>query len=183
MKLAYVDACVWITLIEGLDEYRPPVRAALASLANDGWELCTSDAVHLEVLFRPLRLKQERLCGIYRTLLDETRSLAIPQTVFADALSMATSEGLKAMDAVHYAIAKHQAQTTELERLSDAGRQAVNAGMRFHAGHGLNYTNVRAVAAIPEVAELNIGHSIVSRAVMVGMREAVAEMRRILDLA
>lgn len=82
-----------------------------------------------------------------------------------------------------YAIAKHQAQTSELERLSDAGRQAVDAGMRFHAGHGLNYTNVRAVAAIPEVAELNIGHSIVSRAVMVGMREAVAEMRRILDLA
>jgi pyridoxine 5-phosphate synthase len=82
-----------------------------------------------------------------------------------------------------YAITKHEAQTAELQRLCKVGQQAVNSGMRFHAGHGLNYTNVRAVAAIPEVAELNIGHSIVSRAVMVGMREAVGEMRRILDLA
>lgn len=107
MKLAYVDACVWITLVEGLDEYRPPVRAALASLARDGWTFCSSDAVRLEVLFRPLRLEDERLSSIYRTLLEKNRSLAIPQTVFADALILATSEGLKAMDAVHCAIAKH----------------------------------------------------------------------------
>ncbi len=81
-----------------------------------------------------------------------------------------------------YALAKRDAQTAELARLSDAGRATTAAGMRLHAGHGLNYTNVRAVAAIPEVAELNIGHSIISRAVMVGMKEAVSEMRRILDL-
>ena len=81
-----------------------------------------------------------------------------------------------------YALAKREQQTAELARLSDAGRATTAAGMRLHAGHGLNYTNVRAVAAIPEIAELNIGHSIVSRAVMVGMKEAVAEMRRILDL-
>lgn len=82
-----------------------------------------------------------------------------------------------------YALARRDAQTVELARLSDAGRATTAAGMRLHAGHGLNYTNVRAVAAIPEVAELNIGHSIISRAVMVGMKEAVSEMRRILDLA
>lgn len=81
-----------------------------------------------------------------------------------------------------YALARRDGQTAELARLSDAGRAATAAGMRLHAGHGLNYTNVRAVAAIPQMAELNIGHSIVSRAVMVGMKEAVAEMRRILDL-
>ncbi|MEM6365709.1 MAG: pyridoxine 5'-phosphate synthase, partial [Planctomycetota bacterium] len=51
-----------------------------------------------------------------------------------------------------------------------------------HAGHGLNYANVRPVAKIPGMVELNIGHSIISRAVMVGMRDAVAEMRRLLDL-
>ena len=56
MKHAYVDACVWITLVEGLDDYRPAVRSALGSLAQDGWALCTSDAVWLEVLVRPLRL-------------------------------------------------------------------------------------------------------------------------------
>lgn len=107
MNLAYIDACVWITLVEGLDNYRPAVRSALSSLAQDGWDLCTSDAVRLEVLVRPLRLKQERIAGFYRALLDTNRILSIPETVFADALSITTRESLKAMDAVHVAIAGH----------------------------------------------------------------------------
>jgi len=81
-----------------------------------------------------------------------------------------------------YALATRDAQTAELARLSVAGKAARRCGMRLHAGHGLNYTNVRAVASIPDMAELNIGHAIISRAVMVGMKDAVAEMRRILDL-
>ncbi|QDT07540.1 Pyridoxine 5'-phosphate synthase [Rubripirellula lacrimiformis] len=81
-----------------------------------------------------------------------------------------------------YAIARRDDQKRELERLAESGELATSLGMRLHAGHGLNYTNVRDVAKIPDMIELNIGHSIVSRAVMVGMKEAVAEMRRILDL-
>ena len=81
-----------------------------------------------------------------------------------------------------YALARRDDVTVELARLSDAGRATSAAGMRLHAAHGLTYTNVRPVAAIPKMAELNIGHAIISRAVMVGMKEAVAEMRRILDL-
>lgn len=81
-----------------------------------------------------------------------------------------------------YALAKRDEQTQQLARLSEAGKVTTAAGMRLHAGHGLNYANVRPVAALPNMAELNIGHAIVSRAVMVGMRDAVAEMRRILDL-
>lgn len=65
----------------------------------------------------------------------------------------------------------------ELERLRAASRLAVEAGLRLHAGHGLTYWNVRPIAAIPEMAELNIGHSIVSRAVLVGMERAVREMK------
>jgi pyridoxine 5-phosphate synthase len=56
-------------------------------------------------------------------------------------------------------------------------------GLFVHAGHGLTYTNVVPVAAIPEIEELNIGHSIVSRSVTTGIGEAVAEMRRLVDLA
>ena len=82
-----------------------------------------------------------------------------------------------------YALASGEQLVQELSRLSEAGRVTTAAGMRLHAGHGLNYTNVRAVMTIPNLVELNIGHAIVSRAVMVGMRDAVAEMRRILDLA
>ncbi|TWU58640.1 Pyridoxine 5'-phosphate synthase [Rubripirellula tenax] len=81
-----------------------------------------------------------------------------------------------------YAIAGREDQKRELDRLAAAGREVTAAGMRLHAGHGLNYINVRDVAKLPDMIELNIGHSIVSRAVMVGMKEAVSEMRRILDL-
>jgi pyridoxine 5-phosphate synthase len=67
---------------------------------------------------------------------------------------------------------------TALEELRQAARRGAELGLAIHAGHGLTTANVGAVAAIPEVEELNIGHSIVSRAVMVGMRQAVLEMRR-----
>ena len=63
-----------------------------------------------------------------------------------------------------------------LDELRRAARYAADMGLFVHAGHGLTYANVVPVAAIPEIEELNIGHSIVSRAVMVGMRAAVAEM-------
>ena len=63
-----------------------------------------------------------------------------------------------------------------LEELRRAARHAADMGLFVHAGHGLTYQNVVPVAAIPEIEELNIGHSIVSRAVMAGMRAAVEEM-------
>jgi pyridoxine 5-phosphate synthase len=63
-----------------------------------------------------------------------------------------------------------------LDELRRAARHAADMGLFVHAGHGLTYGNVVAVAAIPEIEELNIGHSIVSRAVMAGMRTAVEEM-------
>jgi pyridoxine 5-phosphate synthase len=67
---------------------------------------------------------------------------------------------------------------TALEELQRAARHAAEMGLFVHAGHGLTYANVAPVAAIPEIEELNIGHSVVSRSVMVGMRQAVEEMRR-----
>jgi pyridoxine 5-phosphate synthase len=71
----------------------------------------------------------------------------------------------------------------ELDRLADAARHARAAGLAVHAGHGLNYVNVAAVARLPEVEELNIGHSVVSRALFVGIERAVAEMRAAVDTA
>ena len=68
----------------------------------------------------------------------------------------------------------------ELEKIRKAGAAIRAAGMRFNAGHALNYFNVQPVAALPGIRELHIGHAIVSRAVFVGMREAVAEMKRLM---
>jgi pyridoxine 5-phosphate synthase len=69
---------------------------------------------------------------------------------------------------------------TELEKIRKAGAAIRAAGMRFNAGHALNYVNVQPVAAMPGIRELHIGHAIVSRAIFVGMREAVAEMKRLM---
>lgn len=68
----------------------------------------------------------------------------------------------------------------ELERIAAAGERIRAHGMRFNAGHALNYYNVQPVAAMRGVRELHIGHAIVSRAVFVGLREAVREMKRLM---
>ena len=71
----------------------------------------------------------------------------------------------------------------ELEKVAEAGKRIVSVGMQFNAGHGLNYVNVRPIAALPKLNELHIGHAIVSRALFVGMREAVREMKRLMQLS
>jgi pyridoxine 5-phosphate synthase len=68
-----------------------------------------------------------------------------------------------------------------LDDLRRGARHAASLGLFVHAGHGLTVANVRPVASIPEIEELNIGHSIVSRAVMVGIRQAVTEMRKAME--
>ena len=69
-------------------------------------------------------------------------------------------------------------QFRRLGELASAARHARKLGLRVNAGHGLTYHNVGPVAALPEIEELNIGHSIMSRAVMTGLASAVAEMKR-----
>ena len=80
-----------------------------------------------------------------------------------------------------YALAGGRGPT--LGALVGGAATAVKLGLAVHAGHGLNVANVGAVAAIPEIEELNIGHSIVSRAIFVGLTEAVREMRTAMDTA
>jgi pyridoxine 5-phosphate synthase len=71
----------------------------------------------------------------------------------------------------------------ELEEVAVAGSAITGAGMRFNAGHGLNYANVGRIASLPGIAELHIGHAIVSRAVFTGLRRAVREMKDAMDRA
>ena len=76
--------------------------------------------------------------------------------------------------------AESPAVVAELQKIGTAGEQIRALGMRFNAGHALNYFNVEPVARLPGVRELHIGHAIVSRAVFVGMREAVREMKALM---
>lgn len=72
------------------------------------------------------------------------------------------------------------AVAAELKKVRDAGARIHAAGMRFNAGHALNYLNVGAIASLPNIRELHIGHAIISRAVFIGLRDAVAEMKRLM---
>jgi pyridoxine 5-phosphate synthase len=82
-----------------------------------------------------------------------------------------------------YAESTGSALATELERLRTAARLAAGLGLEVHAGHGLNYHNVQPVAAIADIVELNIGHSIMARAIFAGLTVAVQDMKRLMVAA
>jgi pyridoxine 5-phosphate synthase len=85
---------------------------------------------------------------------------------------------------LHTGSYSHDSRTGKsLDALRDSARRAADLGLAVHAGHGLNLQNVGAVAAIPEIEELNIGHSIISRSVFVGLDQAVREMREAMRAA
>jgi pyridoxine 5-phosphate synthase len=134
--------------------------------------------------------QESRLGGVVARLADA----GIVTSVFIDAdlaqIEAAARIGARVCE-VHtgpYAQAFHQQGrdsesapvVAELERIRIAGERIRGLGMRFNAGHALNYVNVQPVAAMAGVRELHIGHAIVSRAVFVGIREAVREMKRLM---
>ncbi len=82
-----------------------------------------------------------------------------------------------------YANATGDAQKRELDRIIEATEYAKSLGIQVNAGHGLDYSNTTAIAKIPEISELNIGHSIVSRAVFVGISRATRQMIEVMNEA
>ena len=74
-------------------------------------------------------------------------------------------------------------QAAELRRITDMAALAAKNGIEPHAGHGLTYENVAPIAAIPQVAELNIGHFLIGEAIFLGLKDSVAHMRRLMDEA
>jgi pyridoxine 5-phosphate synthase len=105
----------------------------------------------------------------------DTRQVEMAKQLGAQAVELQTAR---------YSEARTEAdQLRELTHLKEAGACARQLGLRLHMGHGLNYTNVQAVARIPGLEELNIGHSIVSRAVLVGMERAVRDMKEAIGVA
>ncbi len=83
----------------------------------------------------------------------------------------------------HYANARGEAQQEELERVKKAVRRGLQLGLKVNAGHGLTYYNVKPIAAIDGLRGLYIGHSIISRAVLVGIERAVREMKSLINEA
>ena len=115
-------------------------------------------------------IKRLSAAGIRTSLfvdLDE-KTLEISADLGVTAVELHTGEYANAADA--------EEREAQLARLCSAAQTAIGLGLAVHAGHGLTYENVTPVAAIAPIEELNIGHSVVSRAVLVGMERAVREM-------
>ncbi|HEY7411718.1 MAG TPA: pyridoxine 5'-phosphate synthase [Vicinamibacteria bacterium] len=128
------------------------------------------DVVLNSVQLRPL-VKTLGEGGIEVSLFidPELEQLKEAHKIDAGAVEINTAAWAEARDA--------RAREAAMRRITDAARVGRKLGLLVHAGHGLTYANVGPVAALPEISELNIGHSIVARAVMVGMERAVREMR------
>ncbi len=82
-----------------------------------------------------------------------------------------------------YAHSEGAEQEAELRRLADAAALAAKNGIEPHAGHGLTFENVQPIAAIPQIAELNIGHYLIGEAIFIGLEQSVRKMRSLMDLA
>ncbi len=109
MKLAYVDSSVWITYIEGfLPTYQQCIEEHLDKLAEEGWLFATSDVVKLEILPKLYATQNDQFIALYQALFDSLTLLDSFPDVFKEALAIAQQAGLKAMDAIHVAIAKQQ---------------------------------------------------------------------------
>ena len=82
-----------------------------------------------------------------------------------------------------YAHAEGEARAAELRRIAEMAALAARNGIEPHAGHGLTYENVQPIAAIPQIAELNIGHYLIGEAIFIGLEESVRRMRALMDAA
>jgi pyridoxine 5-phosphate synthase len=126
---------------------------------------------HLAPLVRSLgaaRIRVSLFVEPSRTQLDAAKSLGAP------VVELHTGA---------YANASGAAQERILERLREAAAYGASIGLEIHAGHGLTYDNVKPIAAIPEIRELNIGHFLVGEAIFVGLDASIRRMRALMDEA
>jgi pyridoxine 5-phosphate synthase len=117
------------------------------------------------------------------------QSLAVRVSLFVDPetaqIEASRDAGAHAVE-IHtgaYCNALSVEREKQLQAILEASKLAQSLGLEVHGGHGLNYDNVLAIAQIPEMAELNIGHSIIARAIIVGIEQAVREMKDLLSKA
>jgi len=132
----------------------------------------------LDILSDPARIQNA---------IDALTDGGIRVSLFIDPTRAAVEQsrklGVPAIE-LHTGTYSHQPNSeTTIEALRDSARRAADLGLAVHAGHGLTIANVGLVAAIPEIEELNIGHSVISRAIFVGLDRAVKEMHEAMRAA
>lgn len=132
----------------------------------------------LDIISEPARI---------RNAVDALSDAGIRVSLFIDptraAVEQARRLGVPAIELHTGTYSHHPGEGAAIEALRDSARRAADLGLAVHAGHGLTVTNVAPVAAIPEIEELNIGHSIISRAIFIGLEHAVKEMHEAMRAA
>jgi len=141
-------------------------------------ELTTEGGLDVKAQIEKITSACERLAG------DNIRaSLFIDPDVEQLDAAVAAGAPVVELHTGSYADAEGEEQEAELRRVVEAAEYGHNLGLIINAGHGLHYQNVTAIAAIPQIVELNIGHAIVSRAVFDGLAMAVSDMKRVMTEA
>ena len=183
-ELVHIKLNLEMAAIGEMVEIACALKPEMAMLVPEGREEITTEG-GLDVAAQVARLK---------LVVAKLADAGIMTSVFIDALpkqvDAAARIGAKVCE-IHtgpYAHAFHAkgrdresaAVVTEITKIRDAGAAVRALGMRFNAGHALNYFNVQPVASLPGVGELHIGHAIVSRSLFVGLREAVRQMKALI---
>jgi pyridoxine 5-phosphate synthase len=183
-ELVHIKLNLEMAATDEMVEIACALKPEMAMLVPEGREEITTEG-GLDVAGQVTRLK---------SVVAKLADAGIMTSVFIDALpeqvDAAARIGAKVCE-IHtgpYAHAFHAkgrdresaAVVTEITKIRDAGAAVRALGMRFNAGHALNYFNVQAVASLPGVGELHIGHAIVSRSLFVGLREAVRQMKALI---
>jgi pyridoxine 5-phosphate synthase len=183
-ELVHIKLNLEMAATDEMVEIARALKPEMAMLVPEGREEITTEG-GLDVAGQEARLK---------SVVAKLADAGIMTSVFIDALpaqvDAAARIGAKVCE-IHtgpYAHAFHAkgrdresaSVVAELTKIRDAGAAVRALGMRFNAGHALNYFNVQPVAALPGVGELHIGHAIVSRSLFVGLREAVRQMKALI---
>ncbi|MBI2754510.1 MAG: pyridoxine 5'-phosphate synthase [Betaproteobacteria bacterium] len=187
-ELTHIKLNLEMAATDEMVEIARRLRPEMAMLVPEGRREVTTEG-GLDIAAQEGRLREQvaKLAGagiVVSVFIDaELRQVQAAKRIGASVCEIHTGPYAHAFHA-RGRDAESPAVLAELERIRRAGEEIRAAGMRFNAGHALNYFNVEPVASLPGVRELHIGHSIVSRAIFVGMREAVREMKRkIVDAA
>ncbi|HVS56235.1 MAG TPA: pyridoxine 5'-phosphate synthase [Casimicrobiaceae bacterium] len=183
-ELVHIKLNLEMAATDEMVEIACALKPEMAMLVPEGREEITTEG-GLDVAGKEARLK---------SVVGKLADAGIMTSVFIDALpeqvDAAARIGAKVCE-IHtgpYAHAFHAkgrdresaAVVAEITKIRDAGAAVRALGMRFNAGHALNYFNVQPVASLPGVGELHIGHAIVSRSLFVGLREAVRQMKALI---
>ncbi len=171
--------CLEMAATDEMVRIASAIKPDLVSLVPEKREELTTEG-GLDVLSH-----QENLIRVIEALHDQEIAVALFIDPEPDQIKAAQKVGTNFIE-IHtgrYANVKGPAQQKNLYDIVESAKLATSLGIGVNAGHGLDYHNVLPIARIPEIEELNIGHSIISRAVLVGIRTAVAEMKALIHSA